>query len=270
MHVLMSSYSGAGGSEGRTSWTAKSELADYVSVYGFMLVYLHRLRIGIAPGLNSTAENSESNQETRLGDSETSPAGVHLILGGYSYGSLIASHLPVVDVVVDLFREAASGTAPYEISTIAEKIAALSEERIHRLTESTTPNRSGLTVEDLNQISRSTVSYLLVSPLLPPLSNFLTVFSRLSLDVGVESSAQGKPIPCPKPATQLCKHKTLAIYGNDDGFTSAKKLRKWSDELSLVPQSRFQYCEIDGAGHFWREDGVEEQARHVLQNWLDG
>lgn len=266
----MSTYSGAGSSEGRTSWTAKAELGDYASVYGFMLIYLHRLGIGIAPKPPSTGENSDPSQEARLGVSESSSVGVHLTLGGYSYGSFIASHLPAANVVVGLFRETASGTAPYEICTIAEKIAASSHERTHHLTETTTPNGSGLRVEDLDQISRSTVSYLLVSPLLPPLSNFLTIFSRLSLDVGVKKSTEWKSIPCHKPATQLCKHKTLAIYGNDDGFTPAKKLRKWSDELSLVPQSRFQYCEIDGAGHFWRGNDVEEQARHALRNWLDG
>lgn len=235
-----------------------------------MLVYLHSLKMGIASKYDSAAENPESNQQPDLEDSGDSSAGVHLILGGYSYGSLVASHLPTADVVADLFRDAADGTAPYEICSIAENISASSAEGVQHPAESSTPRRSILTVEDLDKISRTAVSYVLVSPLLPPLSNFLTVFSKLSLDVGVELSAQGRQIPCPKLATQLCKHRTLVIYGNDDGFTSGKKLRKWAEELSQAPQSQFQYREIDGAGHFWRENGVEEQARHALQGWLKG
>lgn len=248
-------FSGAGDSEGRTSWTAKPELADYVSFYGFMLLYLHALKLGVEP-----------NQ-----DSGNSSGSIHLVLGGYSYGSMIASHLPATDVVVSLFRQAVSGTAPYEICKIAEELAGHSEERLH-LPQSPTVDKSSPTIDEggLEEISRSTVSYLLVSPILPPLSNLLTLFSKLSLDVGVDMPAQGKQIPCPKPATQLCQHRSLALYGNEDGFTSAKKLRTWSGELSSVPQSQFQCREIDGAGHFWREDGVANQARHVLQDWLDG
>lgn len=229
-----------------------------MSFYGFMLHFLCNLRLG--------ADSPDYNHE----DSD-SPAGVHIILGGYSYGSLIASHLPAMEAVVGLFKQAASGTPPYEICKVAEEVAAHSAERLHPRMRSPTTNRS-ITMMDgggLDSVSRSSISYLLVSPLLPPLSHFLTLFSKLSLDVGVNMPAQGRQIPCPKPATQLCTHRTLAIYGNHDGFTSAKKLRTWSHELSQVPHSQFQCREIDGAGHFWREDGVETQARHVLQDWLD-
>ena len=227
-----------------------------MSFYGFMLLYLSSLRLeAIGPD----------------GGDLDSSAGVHLILGGYSYGSLIASHLPAIDAVVGLFRQAASGTAAYEICKIAKEIVVRSENRLHVRMELPTISRPIPTIDEggLDRASKSAISYLLVSPLLPPLSHFLTFFSKLSLDVGVNMPAQGSQIPCPKPATQLCTHGTLAIYGNQDGFTSAKKLRAWSDELSQVPQSQFQYREIDGAGHFWREDGVEEEARHVLQDWLD-
>ncbi|CAK44641.1 hypothetical protein [truncated ORF], partial [Aspergillus niger] len=68
------------------------------------------------------------------------------------------------------------------------------------------------------------VSYLLVSPLLPPVNQFLTLFSKMSLDASAQTSSapgQGKQgqIPCPKPADQLCAHETLAIFGDEDTFT---------------------------------------------------
>lgn len=216
-----------------------------------MLLYLHSLKLG-------------ANEPS----SDDSSPGIHLILGGYSYGSLIASHLPAVDAVVGLFSQTASGSAPYEIVKVAEEISRSSEERLHLRAESPTARTPTIDTDDFDRISRSTISYLLVSPLLPPLSNFLTLFSTPSLDVAAETSAQGRQIPCPKPATQLCQHRTLIIYGNQDGFTPAKKLRKWADELSHVPQSQFQHREIGRAGHFWREDGVEKQARTELQDWL--
>lgn len=228
-----------------------------MTFYGFMLLYLYTLQLGADPAHKK--------------DSDDSPAGMHLILGGYSYGSLIASHLPATDAVVGLFRQAASGTAPYEVRKTAEEIAAHSEERLGLRAQSPTADEPTTAIDGdgFEKISGSTVSYLLVSPLLPPLSQLLTVFSKLSLDVGVEMSAQGRQIPCSKPATQLAEHRTLAIYGNQDGFTSAKKLRTWAAGLSEGQQSQFQAREIDRAGHFWREDGVAVQARRVLQDWLD-
>lgn len=90
----------------------------------------------------------------------------------------------------------------------------------------------------------------------------------MSLNVGSETSAQGKHIPCPKPTDQLRAHRTLALYGNQDTFTSARKLQKWSEELARGLDSNFRYREIDKAGHFWREDGVEVQARSALRDWL--
>ncbi|KAE8394698.1 hypothetical protein BDV23DRAFT_146960 [Aspergillus alliaceus] len=90
----------------------------------------------------------------------------------------------------------------------------------------------------------------------------------MSLDISIHIPSQREQIPCPKPTHQLCTHPSLAIYGNQDTFTSASKLNKWSDELSHAPRSQFRSAEIDGAGHFWREDGVESQARDALRNWL--
>ncbi|EAW10313.1 uncharacterized protein ACLA_047820 [Aspergillus clavatus NRRL 1] len=90
----------------------------------------------------------------------------------------------------------------------------------------------------------------------------------MSLDVRVETPIKNKQISCPKPADQLTSHRTLAIYGNQDTFTSADKLRKWSEDLSQAQQSTFQSAEIDHAGHFWSERGVEAQAGEVLRNWL--
>ncbi|KAL6238880.1 hypothetical protein BDW75DRAFT_189475 [Aspergillus navahoensis] len=241
-------FRGAGGSNGRTSWTAKPELADYVSFYGFMMLYLRCLKL----------------------QPEKDPEGIRLILGGYSYGSLIASHLPASEAVADLIIDAIQGTPAHEILVAAKTICALSIVEIPQSTHYPIPGASGPGQEarELLQSCGTTISYLLVSPLLPPINLFLTLFLDLSLEVDTQASGQRRQIPCPKPKGQLCAHGTLAIYGDEDTFTSVSKLRKWSGELSSVPQSQFQSAEVKGAGHFWREDGVEQQARRALRLWL--
>ncbi|KAJ5632442.1 hypothetical protein N7490_008781 [Penicillium lividum] len=237
-------FRGAGGSEGQTSWTAKPELGDYTSFYGFMLHYLHALK----------PVQTESNRDRDI----------DLILGGYSYGSMIASNAPSLDVMIDLFQlgsgtgSISPGTAIDQISREARKIAA-----------ATIPD-SGTRLEDNDGLRASTlISYLLVSPLLPPVSSFLTAFTTLSVQVGGRSAQASQARPA-RPADQLSVHRTLALFGDDDTFTSVGKLRRWSAELGRMPHSQFRGCEIEGAGHFWREDGVEQEAREILREWLRG
>lgn len=217
-----------------------------------MLWYLHRLKHELTRKLLGSAFPTQdpSAEEDRH---------IRLVLGGYSYGSLIASHVPTFDVMVDLFQSGSTSpsTAIYRIGRKAAKIAAATIP--HLQLES--PNNQA----DAPDLSAPTaISYLLVSPLLPPVSGLLTGFSTLSLNVG-EMSTHARPV---RPADQLSTHLTLALYGDQDTFTSARKLQRWSAELGRMPHSQFQGCEIEGAGHFWREEGVETRARQALQEWL--
>lgn len=212
-----------------------------------MLYYLNALR-------SAQAFSAEGDQARN----------VDLIIGGYSYGSMIASNVPTLDVMIDLFRPGpgtgslSPGRPIDQIFREARKIAA-----------ATIPGSVATKVEDRDDegLRASTlISYLLVSPLLPPVSSFLTVFTSLSVDVGARS-AQARAA---RPADQLSVHRTLALFGDDDTFTAVGKLRRWSAELGRMPHSQFRGCEIKGAGHFWREDGVEQEAREILREWLRG
>ena len=252
LSMLMRS-SGAGSSEGRTSWTAKPELGDYVSFYGFMLLYLHILRAERVPPVGNPS-------------GDTIPD-VRIILGGYSYGSLIASHLPTTDAVMDLFRSSIPGTAADQIWQMAKRV---SDETV--LQPRSLPGGSsglGRVKDALNfDASRVDTSYLLVSPLLPPVNLFLTLFSNLSLEVSTPGADHKTHVPCPRPADQLCRQRTLAIYGDDDTFTSAQKLRRWAQDMSQNVSSKFESVEVDGVGHFWREEGAEARARNALRDWV--
>ncbi|PYH47348.1 uncharacterized protein BP01DRAFT_291465 [Aspergillus saccharolyticus JOP 1030-1] len=244
-------FRGAGGSEGRTSWTGRPELADYASFYGFMLLYLHRLR-GCRP--------------TSLGERGDDYQAVQLILGGYSYGSMIASSLPHLNLIADVVRQSRHGTPMHEIYQVARDLAYCLEEDKDILEQNQNTRQEMENAADA--IQSTMIAYLLVSPILPPLNRFLTLFAKPSLEIQVYDSAERRSIPCPQPADQICAHETLALYGTQDTFTSVHKLQTWSTELIQKPSSKFLSAEIDGAGHFWREDGVRSQARDAIRNWL--
>ncbi|ETI29239.1 phosphatidylserine decarboxylase [Cladophialophora carrionii CBS 160.54] len=98
-------FRGASGSSGRTSWSGKPELSDYVSVYGFLLHYIDAI-------FRAGAEEQRCRYPPPL-----------LILGGYSYGSMIASHLPPIDLVVELFKLETPDSAGTEIKRRAEELS---------------------------------------------------------------------------------------------------------------------------------------------------
>lgn len=197
------------------------------------------------------------------GCSAASDRRIELIIGGYSYGSMIASHVPSLDVMIQRFHlppgpTASPGTPIDRIRREARKIAAAC------VPGSAGGGGGGPDGSDEGDFRAAlSISYLLVSPVLPPVSSFLTMFTSLQVDVG--DSAQARAVG---PADQLSGHRTLALFGDEDTFTSVRKLRQWSAELGRMAHSQFRGCEIEGAGHFWREEGVEGEVREVLRGWL--
>lgn len=295
-----------------------------------MVYYIHGLNPG---GSSGHAQATREEQSSTAGGegSQESLSPVDIVLGGYSYGSMIASHMPKVDVIMKLFANAAEGSSAAEIRSRAEHCSAhwnkefqtrlqlqasrpcspdspgkpsgpvtlgygsdssairepkdslesirrsidRSKRRLSaRFERSEQPKAqvpdTDTGTNDVHQLPTPRIAYLLVSPILPPITLFLTMFSKLSLstEVGSGASVQGAHVPSPKPEEQLCAHPTLVIYGNRDTFTSEKKIQKWSDELARAPGSKFLYREIDGAGHFWHEDGAEMQMKATLREWL--
>lgn len=113
-------------------------------------------------------------------------------------------------------------------------------------------------------------SYLLISPLLPPISTLATMFSKFGNKEGSEHSSPSHPGIAGSEASRekLLVHNTLAIYGDKDLFTSRRKLRDWAEHLACERNSKFRFREIPGAGHFWVGDGVEEQMRAAVREWV--
>lgn len=98
-------------------------------------------------------------------------------------------------------------------------------------------------------------AYLLVSPLHGWVNTLATMWS----------SKAGKE----KDFEVHVKHTvdpTLAVFGDDDVFVSAKRLRSWVEKLTDVKKERgisqFRHREVSGAGHFWHD----HEAIRVLQD----
>ncbi|KAL2359563.1 hypothetical protein RJZ56_007583 [Blastomyces dermatitidis] len=332
--VVTFNFRGASESAGRTSWSARPELSDYVTVYGFLIYYL----VGIDPdSIRESLAESGNNQPPAVTDIQNPTAGserLEIILAGYSYGSMIASHLPSIEAVLRLFASPEAGSPSAEILQQADDLSTLwnleaklelssrtpilqgsscdgqgkpsqcvsmgssaestgkkssmdmgaairhSIERSRRRlrarfirghgVENRTVDASVSASSGVSEIAQNmltpAVSFLLISPVIPPITNFMTMSlfgPRINLDV----TLAGMKVKSTPPEEQLTTHRTLVVYGNNDMFASAKKLRKWVTDLRKTPGSMLEFVEIDTAGHFWFEKGTEDQMRAAVTEW---
>lgn len=408
--TVVDENSGAGGSKGRTSWTAKAELQDYISFVGFMIYYMHHMS-----SYNIYSSAMTSNREASFHDLTPIPSQAlptnkssryqhshHLstlsldgtpddtfqkhdsrsvlLLGGYSYGSLITTQLPSLQSILNIFHAPDVGTTAGEIRLRAQKIAEEQNEKFVKLAETLhatstvspvshngdhqtlsipkgsrkvaipgpirvggeetqpelrrvsqdarhrrslsydAPEKLRRSLDRVRSISRRhndprssvirhksyspTVSplesgqssrgvapissdghnisamrspnleladikaaYLLISPLQGLVQNLTTMWSKISMQLTILKQQPGGLTTMSEEEVKLVMNQTLAIYGDSDVFTSSKRLRKWSERLQSVPGSQFCFEEIDGAGHFWHEQGVAMYMRDLVTNF---
>ena len=108
------------------------------------------------------------------------------------------------------------------------------------------------------------VCYLLVSLLLPPITAFLSLSTKVRLPA---SFWKGKEYDWDD---QLQLHTGCCVFGHHDVFTSHKRLQKWSKKLQQESEGRFSRYEVEPAGHFWQEEGAESGLRSAIDAWLGG
>lgn len=233
-------------------------MGDYISVTGFMLHYLTMLtRSSHAAKIFLPTMNLE------------------LILGGYSYGSMIVSGLPNIDQIKSLFE---SHPAEAAISSIASKakdvsrmqielaiLQASSDRHMESETQEIHPTEHSLHAP--MTLANPCVSCLLISPILPPVSMFVSMswLTGTTTDITIF----GQKLSAGNTEKQLSSHSTLVIYANDDGFTSSRKIRPWVQKLKDIPQSKFTSCEVVGAGHFWIKPETQRQMRDAIRQWIN-
>ncbi|KAI1798837.1 Alpha/Beta hydrolase protein [Daldinia bambusicola] len=138
--VATFNFRGASTSSGRTSWTSKPERADYMSVAGFLVYYMHYL---------TTPQNHARSSEE---DNNSTPI---LLFAGYSYGAMVTLQLPPVDSFLSHFASPATHTAFADIRLRAQHLA---EEQRAMTADTASPRKSlGMRVgggEDLSPRSR--------------------------------------------------------------------------------------------------------------------
>lgn len=219
-------------SKASTSLTAKPEILDYTSFLYCFVQYL----------------------ACRSSDAMRKP--ITIICGGYSYGSMIASHM----------IPWATFIAPEQMPPDQKALEA--KATIRSIALNLHDSHGVPTTEKLNskQARESAhveacmirTHYLLISPLLPPVTTLLAPLAIRSWWPASKTEFQ-----------QLIKNPSLAVYGTSDVFASSEKLRRWAETLAKEPGSRFKFAAVEGAGHFWHETGVATELRKSIKHWLE-
>lgn len=130
-------------------------------------------------------------------------------------------------------------------------------------------------------------AYLLVSPLQGIVTHFATMsfanpFGKKTARVSNHRPSKTDPDGSraamePKSEVlawetehKLINNPTLAIYGDQDIFVAAKKLRDWASRLEAAPKSRFRAHEISTAGHFWHGERDLYIMRDAVKTFAGG
>ncbi|KAK5701506.1 hypothetical protein LTR97_004321 [Elasticomyces elasticus] len=344
--VATFNFRGAGGSDGKTSWTGRGEIDDYVSVVGFVTHYLQQLRHFFEDDSSDVLSPIVSADE-RNGNV---PASVRrkplsLLLGGYSYGSLILARIPSVQTIQQRFEPAATGTAVSEIVLRAHTLAQQTQQAVRDAEELKYASPEELSPTDATSLSptkrtigspvtlggeetitsdrrrsrdsRRSVDIIRKSVEIPrrmkahmrhssgsgkqrhrQRSSDEVAAHQISEKVGMASMPEvevqyliispvilpfstalcppGPPVPQPfgrKTAADahagavFLKHPALAIFGTKDGFTPVRRLRAWAEKQSSQA-ANFEWEPIEGAGHFWHEDGVMRALQERVGKWV--
>lgn len=119
---------GASGSAGRTSWTARAERADYMSVVGFISYYAYHLdpfqQQQDGPPIADATHRDDTSTSSPLPKPDVlMPAAPLLLLAGYSYGAMITAQLPCLETINTTFLTPASGSSAADIRHRAEHLA---------------------------------------------------------------------------------------------------------------------------------------------------
>ncbi|KAL9026775.1 MAG: hypothetical protein Q9196_004616 [Gyalolechia fulgens] len=111
---------GAGKSKGKSTWSGKAELQDYISFVGFFVYYLSNLH----PPISESEDDFYSLAPALSGVPAARPQ-AHLILAGYSFGALLTRHLPNIPAVLGRFAKVLKSSTEAEIRMRATSLAAV-------------------------------------------------------------------------------------------------------------------------------------------------
>ncbi|CAG8949701.1 hypothetical protein HYFRA_00004019 [Hymenoscyphus fraxineus] len=107
-------------------------------------------------------------------------------------------------------------------------------------------------------------AYILISPLRGLINSLATMWTYKPTKV------------LPEPEMKFTVDPTLALFGDDDIFVSAKRLRSWARKLECMGEENkrdslvFRYREVKGAGHFWHDHEALEVLKEEVRDFVVG
>ncbi|KAL6849636.1 hypothetical protein ACO1O0_009179 [Amphichorda felina] len=272
---------------GRTSWTARPERDDYASMVGFLVYYIHHLDASRpddakAPILLLAGYSYGAMITTQLpplaamlAPFATPPPTSH---AGQIRSRAEALALQQRDLMhshaVRRSLRVGEGGSPRKSHDSRRSVSVDdAEEKLrkgvrdfmaktrHRCGDSTGrgsgssprhPPPPDVALSAVPNLVRPRPAYILISPLQGIITHLATM-SRSPGDAAAEAKLRQNP--------------TLAVYGDGDVFVSAKKLRAWTARMESPEGSNFHGKEIEGAGHFWIEEGVLGHMTHLVDEF---
>lgn len=105
--------------------------------------------------------------------------------------------------------------------------------------------------------------YLVISPVLLPFTQTLCPPGPPTLVPGLRRGNADSTA-----GALFLENPTLAIFGSTDVFTSGQRLRGWAEKMARASTSSLKWHEIEGAGHFWREEGVMQILQEKVATWV--
>ncbi|KAH8816488.1 hypothetical protein F5884DRAFT_776389 [Xylogone sp. PMI_703] len=126
--VATFNFRGAGQSKGRTSWSSKPERNDFMSVIGFLVHYMHYLRIPTLEDLQTSRNQRSSSEQNKRSERRESDPQL-LLVGGYSYGALLAASLPPItrSFIHNILNSSTTPGSPQSEITLRAKTLALQQ-----------------------------------------------------------------------------------------------------------------------------------------------
>lgn len=218
-----------------------------------MLRYLYTLDDALAERVPIDVQSTLPSQAI------STPRDVEVVLAGYSYGSLITSHLPSQQRVASLFDHPQKGSS-------LEHICLKASELCSRRLSVSLDGRSFL-----SKAKPTRVAYLLVSPILPPISSFLTLtfFKNASrMDFAIEETAEIVQSEFIEQHVQ--RDPVMVLTGLDDGFTFHSALTKFEERMRKASGATglFECIKFHDADHFWSGSDPLKLMEATLRQWL--
>ncbi|KAK3675209.1 hypothetical protein LTR78_004718 [Recurvomyces mirabilis] len=204
-----------------------------------------------APG-NATSRGRMLEPNDAATGSTVNSKASSVIMGGEETDSSQRRHSPDSRRSVDAVRE-----LPHRLKAHIRQSSDTNDKHHSRRRSQNTTTPPG-TVDSTLATPSVTAHYALISPVILPFSNLISPPGAPSLTMGVKKAGTAD-----KNAGALFPQQpTLVIFGTRDTFTSTKRFLAWAEKQTKLSPS-FEWEQVEGAGHFWRESGVMQalQAR---------